>query len=168
LNGYVSRETFLSPWIFIINPLFYVISLSLSLSMLFSPHKRTYTFSHLTKRSFGGSAFPFEGGKYTVEEGGVRVFCIMHWPALLGDHRHKHYSHHSQDYSTNGTSSSSSSSSSYSFAATSFDVIWGDNRGVALNEVVSALDLFPTLTFLAEVPVHIYDPFIVFLTHIHV
>jgi hypothetical protein len=137
-------------------------SLTLSQCCL-SPHKRTYTFSHLTKRSFGGSAFPFEGGKYTVEEGGVRVFCIMHWPALLGDHRHKHYSHHSQDYSTNGTSSSS-----YSFAATSFDVIWGDNRGVALNEVVSALDLFPTLTFLAEVPVHIYDPFIVFLTHIHV
>ncbi len=38
----------------------------------------------LQRKGDGGSADPLRGGKFTVYDGGVRVPCIIKWPAVIG------------------------------------------------------------------------------------
>ena len=38
----------------------------------------------LNQGIMGGSPLPFQGGKFSTLEGGIRVFCLFHWPAVLG------------------------------------------------------------------------------------
>ena len=37
----------------------------------------------LMHERYAGSAGPFNGGKFTLQEGGVRMFAVAHWPARI-------------------------------------------------------------------------------------
>mmetsp|Transcript_52988 Transcript_52988/g.67923 ORF Transcript_52988/g.67923 Transcript_52988/m.67923 type:complete len:750 (+) Transcript_52988:765-3014(+) len=88
----------------------------------------------LTQEAMGGSPFPFRGGKFSTNEGGVRVFCVMHWPGVFGAHSHLH---HSQPFYVSSLQQLSSS-------------IYGDELGVTTSQLTSALDIVPTFVSLAH------------------
>jgi arylsulfatase A-like enzyme len=81
----------------------------------------------------GGSPLPFRGGKFSTNEGGVRVFCIAHWPRVLGDHVHKHHPF------THDTGQSDRS------------LIESGASGVFTSALTSTLDIAPTFVALAQV-----------------
>ena len=93
----------------------------------------------LRQGSMSGSPWPYRGGKFSLLEGGVRVFCIMHWPALLGRHLHRNKNH------TNAFIPNRDRNGEHLQSVLSLD-----SRGWASDVVASTLDLFPTFAAAAH------------------
>lgn len=86
----------------------------------------------LSQDAMGGSPLPFRGGKFSTNEGGVRVFCIAHWPRVFGSHVHRH---HPTEVIERG-------------------VIESGKSGVFSSLLTSTLDFVPTFVSLAQVYPH--------------
>lgn len=110
----------------------------------------------LRQGAMGGSPAPFRGGKFTTLEGGFRVFAVVHWPAILGGHRHVHSfgleSPVTQPLPPPGSNETEHQEFRSGTETSGPKLLWGDGRGVASDAIVSALDFLPTFAALAQAP----------------
>lgn len=86
----------------------------------------------------GGSPLPYRGGKFSAFEGGVRVFCLFHWPKILGGHQHKHVDMSSMKVKVEST------------RVRRKPIIASTKHGITSSMLVSALDILPTFMSLAQ------------------